>query len=162
MIFILSYNFEAHAPTQDTRSTQEIRKDTLLEYEPPSRDVEILAKTLYGECRGVSSDKEKAAVVWVILNRLDAGFGDSIHEVVSAPYQFLGYDESHPVLDNLAYISKDVMKRYHKEKSGDSNVGRVIPADYLFFHGDGSNNHFRKEFSNYEYWDWSLDNPYKN
>ena len=43
------------------------------------RDVEMLAKTIWAEARGVPSDAEKAAVAWCALNRLDAGtYGETL------------------------------------------------------------------------------------
>lgn len=42
------------------------------------------------------------------------------------------------------------------------DVGRVLPADYLFFEGDGRHNHFRKDYiKTGEIWGWSLPSPYK-
>lgn len=40
-------------------------------YIPDAAEVEALAKMLYGEARGVTSDTEKAACVWCVLNRVD-------------------------------------------------------------------------------------------
>lgn len=123
-------------------------------------EIEALAKMLYGECRGVPSKQEQAACVWVVLNRCDA-YEKGIIEVVSAPYQFVGYDENHPVWDNLYELSEDVVSRWYSEKNGETNVGRVIPPDYLYFHGDGAHNHFRNEFKGGTTWDWSYPNPYE-
>ena len=61
------------------------------------RDVEMLAKTIWAEARGVPSDAEKAAVAWCALNRLDAGtYGETLAEVLTTPWQF-AYYESSPV-----------------------------------------------------------------
>lgn len=46
-------------------------------------EVIVLAKMLWGEARGVSSDAEKAACVWCALNRVDHGYGDIITVVSS-------------------------------------------------------------------------------
>ena len=41
-------------------------------------------------------------------------------------------------------------------------MGRTIPADYLYFEGDGKENYFRKEYQgDGAMWDWSLPDPYK-
>lgn len=127
-----------------------------------SEDINVIARTLYGECRGVSSDMERAAVVWVILNRVDAGFGDSVIDVVSAEGQFSGYDPNYPILEELAVIAKDVLIRWNMEKLGYIDVGRVLPLEYLWFHGDGEHNYFRDEFRGGNRWYWSLENPYEN
>lgn len=124
-------------------------------------EVQILAKMLYGECRGVKSVTEQAACVWCVLNRCDA-YGKSVTEVVTAPKQFQGYDPDHPVWADLAALSEDVLSRWYREKDGEESVGRVLPADYLWFTGDGKRNHFRNEYKGGEVWDWSLPSPYES
>lgn len=59
-------------------------------YVPEESDVTALAQMAYGEARGLA-DYEIAAVMWVALNRLDAGYADTVQDVVSAPGQFAGY-----------------------------------------------------------------------
>lgn len=131
------------------------------EYIPDAAEVEALAKMLYGEARGIASDMEKAACVWCVLNRVDdPRFPDTVLEVLEAPYQFAGYSPDYPVLPELATLAADVLKRYHAEKAGEENVGRVLPAEYLYFTGDGRNNHFTIGWKDAETWDWSLQNPY--
>lgn len=135
--------------------------DTVLDYVPAVEDVEAIAKTMYGECRGIPSDMEKAAVAWCILNRLDNGnFGDSVLEVVSAPHQFSGYKSSHPLREDLVALAEDVLVRWYQEKNGVEDVGRVLPSDYLFFVGDSEHNWFAKEYRSRDYWDWSLEDVY--
>ena len=122
-------------------------------------EVIVLAKMLWGEARGVSSDAEKAACVWCVLNRVDHGYGDII-TVVTAPKQFVGYREGNPVDDELITLCIDVLSRWFAEKDGQTEVGRVLPSEYLFFSGDGKRNHFRTDYKNGTVWDWSLPNPY--
>ena len=131
------------------------------EYIPDAAEVEALAKMLYGEARGIASDMEKAACVWCVLNRVDdPRYPDTVLEVLEAPYQFVGYSADNPVIPELETLAADVMKRYHAERDGETNVGRVLPAEYLFFTGDGVNNHFTIGWKDAETWDWSLQNPY--
>lgn len=130
-------------------------------YVPPAVDVNAIARTIYGEGRGISSDMEKSAIAWIILNRYDAGFADSVLGVITAPHQFVGYNPNHPLEDNMVSLATDVLIRHHRETNGEKNVGRIIPTTYLYFHGDGRRNHFRKEYRSRDYWDWSLDNPYE-
>ena len=134
-------------------------------YNPPIEDVHAIARTLYGECRGIPSDMEKAAVVWCILNRVDAkgyGCGNSVEYVLEFPYQFLGYNENNPLLDDLCELAEDVLIRWYREKNGETDVGRILPPEYLWFHGDGKHNYFRDAYKGGNRWDWSLDNPYEN
>lgn len=124
-------------------------------------EVVLLAKMLWGEARGVSSDTEKAACVWCALNRVDQGYGD-ITIVVTAPYQFVGYTESNPVDDDLKALCEDVLSRWYAEREGQVEVGRVLPADYLWFSGDSKRNHFRNAYKGGTVWDWSLPSPYED
>jgi hypothetical protein len=126
-------------------------------------DAELIAKMLWGEARGIESDMEKAACAWAVLNRVDAGgYGDSVKEVVTARKQFVGYKPGNPVDGDLLDLAEDVLGRWRREKDGESDVGRVLPADYLWFSGNGVRNRFRNKFKGGEYWDWSLPDPYKD
>lgn len=131
------------------------------EYIPAQEDVDALARTLYGECRGVPSKMEQAAVAWCILNRVDAGYADTVLGVVAAPGQFVGYSPYHPVTDELAELAADVLERHWREQQGETEVGRVLPADYLWFSGRDGRNWFRAEYRSSDYWDWSLPDPYE-
>lgn len=124
-------------------------------------EVEMLAKTIWAEARGVPSTARQAAVAWCALNRLDVGtFGDTLAEVLSKPYQF-DYDLASPVTDEFLALADDVLHRWYLEQNGVEDVGRTLPEDYLFFEGDGLENHFRKEYEKTgDTWDWSLPDPY--
>lgn len=126
-------------------------------------DVEMLAKLIWGEARGVHSTEQKAAVVWCVLNRVDSPlYPDSIEAVVTQKYQFSGYDESYPLTDEFMEIAEDVLVRWHQEKAGAIDVGRVLPKEYLYFVGDGVLNYFSKEWKSQDHYDWSLPSPYEN
>jgi len=118
-------------------------------------DVELIAKTVWQEAGGIPNEDEQAAVVWCILNRVDAPrWGDTIAEVVTAPHQF-AYYESSPVTEDLKKLAEDVLERWKQEKEGEADVGRVLPEEYVFFDGDGSHNYFRSEYERTgEYWDF--------
>lgn len=124
-------------------------------------EVIVLAKMLWGEARGIPSDTEKAACIWCVLNRVDNGMG-SIVEVVTAPYQFVGYQEYHPVDPELKALCEDVLVRWYQEKDGKTDVGRVLPSNYLFFTGDGQHNHFRNAYKNGDIWTWDYESPYED
>lgn len=135
-----------------------------------NNDVIALTKMLWGEARGIKEYKsngrcvsakcQQAAVIWTVLNRYDAGHEDSIVKVVTAKSQFVGYRESNPVDEELMNLVTDVLDRWSREKQGETDVGRVLPADYMWFYGDGRNNHFRNDFNNKVKWDWKLADPY--
>lgn len=131
------------------------------------REVELLAKTVWGESLVTRSDTQMSAVIWCILNRVDStgyGCGHGIEYVITFPNQFAGYRESNPVTEHIESLVKDVLERWNAEKHGAVNVGRTLPSDYLWFDGDGKTNTFRNEYdrSTAQYWDWSAISPYEN
>lgn len=116
-------------------------------------DIELLAKLMYRECRGIPSTTQKACVAWTVLNRVDE-YGKTIFEVVTAPNQF-AYE--------LYALAEDVLTRWNDERNGDEDVGRVLPTDYLWFSGDGKFNYFRNAYKgNFSIWDYSLTSPYES
>lgn len=130
-------------------------------------DAILLAKLLYGECRGVESKQQKAAVIWCVLNRVDSAddyYPNTIKGVVTQKNHFTGYRKSNPVWQELLDIAEDVLERWEMEKQGNTDVGRVLPKDYLWFNGNGSVNTFRNSYDVREgdIWDWSLPNPYES
>lgn len=131
--------------------------------DPDEEDIEMLAKLIWGEARGVESTTEKAAVVWCVLNRVDAkGYPNTIAEVVTQRKQFVGYDADYPATETNKLIAEDVLRRWYAEKTGITNVGRILPKDYIYFTGDGKQNHFTSEWKSDDTWDWSLPSPYEN
>ena len=132
--------------------------------EPPTlatdREVELIARTIWGEAEVVQSRVEQAAVAWCILNRVDSS-GKTIESVITAPYQF--YYRTDDNLPSWALeLAEDVLWRWGRERAGETDVGRTLPAGYLYFIGDGRRNHFSIEWKSTDYWDWSLPDPYDN
>ena len=132
------------------------------EWQPDQADVDMLAKLLWGEARGVNSRTKQAAVVWCVLNRVDRPgcWGDTIADVVLARGQFVGYNQNNPVLPELAELAADVLCRHHAEAEGQKDVGRVLPKEYCYFVGKDGENLFTAEWRGRDYWCWSLDSPY--
>lgn len=127
-----------------------------------NKEIDMLAQTVWGEARGCNK-LEQSAVVWCILNRVDAGRG-TIAEVITAPGQFHGYNKNFPVTDDIRELCEDVVRRWQLEKIGVGNVGRTLPSDYLYFWADstGIGNVFRNKFKgNYTKWNWDCWNPYE-
>lgn len=136
----------------------------------PVNDLEVLmlARTITGESQvldwsgdyeGQTPKARQAAVGWCALNRLDAGFENTLGEVLSAPDQF-AYDPSITVSEDMLMLANDVVCRWWAEKIGHTNVGRTLPAGYFWFVGDGTENYFTNVYQSTEYWDWSLPDPY--
>lgn len=134
-------------------------------------EIIMLCKTMYQEAQvvywngdrfGVSYKARQAAVAWTALNRLDTGeYGETLAEVLTAPGQF-AYQPDNLITAEMMALAEDVVERWWNEKLGYSDVGRVLPADYLWFDGDGRENYFRNRYSGpADTWDWSLPDPYK-
>lgn len=106
---------------------------------------------------------EKAACVWCVLNRVDdPAFPDTVAAVLTQPRQFAGYSPEYPATEEHKAIAADVLTRWAEERAGAADVGRVLPAEYLFFTGDGERNYFRTDYRGGAVWDWSLKNPYND
>jgi hypothetical protein len=127
----------------------------------------MLAQTIYGESRGIESATEQACIVWTVLNRVDDGrWGNTIEKVLTKPHQFC-YRSHFPIVDDngrdLKALAEDVIIRWEREHNGETDVGRVLAPEYLFYHGDGEHNWFRIKFrGSHGYWDYSLESPYEN
>ena len=108
-------------------------------------DVVAMAKMLWGEARGCTRDNQ-AMAVWCVCNRVDdPRFPDTILGVIAQPSQFYGYSPSFPVTDELHDVAIDVLTRWSLEKQGVA-VERELPSTYLWFTGDGVQNHFREVY----------------
>lgn len=130
-------------------------------YQSPLSDEEaiLIAKIVYREAGGVHNKMYQSAVIWCILNRVDAGYG-TITEVCKAPNQF-AYIEDTPVYEDLVALANDVAIRWIKEKDDVSEVGRTLPSEYLWFSAGSGNNNFRDAYSApYNVWNWQCVDPY--
>lgn len=135
--------------------------------EEPSSDVIMIAKTIWGEARGVESITEQACIAWTILNRVDSDiFPDTISEVVLAPHQFY-YSNTFPTVDDfgrdLIALTEDVIARWEREKAGETDVGRVLPPEYFYYGALNKRNWFRTDYydlSTKWYYEW--DSPYES
>lgn len=162
---LFTQTLEAAAPTTADVEEPPAPQPAPEEYKPDETEVEMLARMLWGEARGIPSDMEKAACVWCVLNRVDDESGvwpDTIAGVLEQKNQFAGYSAGYPATDELKALAADVLTRWQREKVEGGDVGRVLPAEYTFFTGDGKNNNFRTEYRGGIIWNWSLPNPYDN
>ena len=125
--------------------------------------INVLAKMVWGEARGIPSKMEQAGTLWTVFNRYDAGYG-TLYSIVTNRNMYEGYRSGNPVTQNLKDLVIDVWARWLAEKDGSSDVGRVLPVDYRWFRASGDgHNLFRNQFAKpYTIWDWSLPNPYES
>lgn len=87
--------------------------DALLQEAQREMEVDILARTLWGEARG-EGKAGMEAVVMVILNRVEiarkaGGFwwGNSVIEVCRKPYQFSCWNKDDPNMPKLLSVGED-------------------------------------------------------
>lgn len=128
-------------------------------YNPDSATA--LAQLVWAEGRGIPSDTEKAAIMWVVINRVEkeGAWANDLWTVITAKGQF-AYNPNAPVDPDLYTLAKDVLIRWDKERCGFTDVGRTLPNNYYYFTGDGKRNYFRAEYRSNNHWDWSLPSPY--
>lgn len=168
------YATERHPDPEETACTytpvyqEAVAEPQEISVRPFTAEEEImLAKLVWGEARGVDGEKwgvsgkaRQAAVIWCVLNRVDA-WGGIIAEAVTAPSQF-AYDPEAPVEMELLNLAYDVLCRWEAEKEGQTDVGRTLPKEYMYFGAEYGENYFRLEYETLgENWDWSLEDPYK-
>ena len=118
----------------------------------------MLAKTIKVEAGGIKSKTEQACIAWTALNRADAQ-QTTLDKILTTPNQF-AYSSKTTVRSDLLALSYDVLDRWAAERLGATDVGRVIPKDYLWYTGNGKHNFFRNSYNGHYYWDYSLPSPY--
>lgn len=127
-----------------------------------AEEADILARCVWGEYRG-EDDVQVAAVAWCVLNRVDdARFGNTIKEVVTAPYQFSGYQPTNPLDPRIQRIVLDVLARWQAEPQCVGSIGRVLPEEYVYFTGNGKVNLYTTVYQGRDYWTWELPSPYED
>jgi hypothetical protein len=140
--------------------TERIRNridEKLLDFE---EEIKMLAQVVYNEARGIKGTHHKAGPIWCVLNRVDdERFSETISEVITYPNAFAWYANT-KVEQEFVDLATDVVTRWLLEKEGCTEVGRVLPQDYLFFHGTDGVNKFKKTVNAKVYWDWTLGSPY--
>lgn len=174
---ILTEEIDSETITTDELASLDTIEQIAEEYNLDILDIIYLARTIAGE--GGTGNMERAAVAWCVLNRVDSSlYAGDIISVIISPNQF---HLSYAIYDNDIKLAADVLDRWHREKNGETNVGRVLPSQYCYFRGfkwadranelemarpTKSHNWFftRADYNKgkYEraYWDWSLPNPY--
>lgn len=123
--------------------------------EPPpetpltNSDITLLAKTVWGEARGCTPEEQRL-VVWTVLQRVDADGAfapyDTIEAAVTAPGQFVGYNENHPVDPDIYDLCLEALADWQSGAEPPTHEIYAPTAPYYFFDGDGRHNWFREEW----------------
>lgn len=151
---------------------EEPKPETEYEKLYTEQDVIAFAQGAYGEGWVTQSDTEMSQIMWSFCNRYDSGDPfyrncDSLYDIVAQYYgtdsqQYHGYDPNNPIEERLVNLARDVLDRWSAEKQGVTDVGRTLPAEYLYFWGDGRHNHFTNEWRGGIEYDGHLGTPYDN
>ncbi|MEG1523850.1 MAG: cell wall hydrolase [Clostridia bacterium] len=122
------------APTATPTEEPEI---VIVEHQLNSNDVETIARLLWSS--PLRSKESKAALAWIVLNRVDSDqFPSTVGEVVTVG-EFTFYDKrAHLSEENLQLVTL-VMNQWLSEREG-NNAGRLVPKTGLFIQFCGENN----------------------
>lgn len=136
-------------PTEPPMPTESIEPtESFDDFESKWSDEAVyLAKTIWGEARGLSKEGWEK-VVWCILNRVDdPRFPNNIIDVITAPNQFHGYSSSYPCKDEMYELALNTIWKWQAEKRGEE-VERLLEKEYVFFSAnkDGTDNIYRTEW----------------
>ena len=125
-------------------------------------EVVMLAKLMWGEAGGIDSVTEVACVGWVVCNRVDDQPEPvTVASVLTSPGAFY-YRDWMPVRDDLYALARDALERWTMESLGCKRAGRVLPADYRWYAGDGEHNYFRNAYKGGDRWGYELESPYES
>lgn len=122
---------------------------------------------VHGEAGGVASMTERSGCLWVACNRVmsdDPYFPDDLESVIAQAGAFDGYNPNGTFTEEDYRLAVDVFERFYRETNGESaiEVGRSIPATYLYFYGDGEHNYFTQTIGGKSYvWGSMLISPYR-
>ena len=135
---------EVSTENLSTDANAETQEDTEIKHFSESTYIKG-AILLHGEAGGIPSLTEQSGVLWIVCNRVDSEssfFPDDIESVIEQEGQFDGYIPGETYTEADYELAVDVFERWYREKNGETEVGRTLPKEYLFFLGDGEHNHF--------------------
>ncbi len=144
-------------------SIDDIMKEELVRSVISEDEEALMARMIWGEDRE-NPYYQRAAVIWVVFNRMDA-WGYRIENIVNEK-QFGGYHPGNPVKPWAVDLVRDVTIRYVLEQNGFTDVGRTLPKAYLYFENiPPRRDHIfkikeRLSDKTNTTWDWSLPSPY--
>jgi len=109
-------------------------------------DIEMLAKTVYGEARGCTTEEQRL-VIWTVLQRVDdKRFPNTIEAVITSPNQFVGFCNNHPIIAEISNLVEIELFAWTSGSSPPTLEPYAKQVPYLFFHGDGVNNWYRSSY----------------
>lgn len=113
-------------------------------------EANMLARVLYGVKDNDTDDLK--TYCWCVFNRVDnPAFPSTIEEVVAQPQQWMRYDETSPILENLYQLAREQLDAWH------TGERRPVGNEYVFMNWTPRDIVLRdnfKEGSATRYWRW--------
>ena len=138
-----SATYDSRAVTGELSPGTEAQTYDAPAYELSDEEFRQFAATVYAEASELPNhvDSDTLAVASTMLNRAD-NWGQSVQQVISAPGQFVGYQNSkyYKAYNNLDVISPAQMDAIKTALGGQRNTNA------MYFYGDGTQNHFRVNY----------------
>jgi len=143
---------------------ERLEHEALLAQYFTDKDVVMMAQLIDIEAGGVFPLCHRAAVGWTVTNRLDSGLYNqsTIGGIISQEGQYAWYS-GRSYADINYEIALDVLTRWAEEQiSGEEDLARVLPKEFMSFYGDGEQNYFYDREGNFwnfyveydQYEDW--------
>lgn len=133
------------SPTQEPPQTQ---TEPTEPPEPPysEAEIEMLAKAVCGEA-GICSTDEQRLVIWTVLQRVDGDhWGDTISDVITAKWQFVGYHPNNPIDPDIYTLCLEELAAWWSGAEPPTLAPYATTAPYYYFDGDGRHNWYREEW----------------
>lgn len=113
-------------------------------------EAEALARVLYG-VRDNNTDDLKT-YCWCVFNRVDnSAFPSTLEDVIAQPNQWMRYDQTNPILENLYQIAREQLDAWH------TGSHRPVSSEYVFMSWSSNDICLRDNFyegSGVHYWRW--------
>lgn len=134
---------------------QEALKQEAIDTDPYTiqlnEEAEELARVLYG-VKDNSTDDLKT-YCWCVFNRVDnKAFPSTVSDVIAQPNQWMRYDKTNPVLENLYQLAREQLDAWHTDSH------RPVSSDYVFMNWSSNDIVLRDNFhegSGTHYWRWN-------
>ncbi len=165
-VYVITSDKEKEVKIESDKNTEVAIKEPKIKKKWYSEeDIVNMAKMCYGESMNLpilstaygdrSATYQSAEAMYAVLNRVDAGYG-SISTCIKAKRQFVGYKSGNPVTDELYDLAKLVIEDW---STGEEKY-RVLPSEFLYFHGDGRHNHFTTKSGGGAEYNHSISDPF--
>lgn len=139
---------------EDYKAEQEAAAMEAIETDPYTiqlnAESEMLARVLYGVKDNKTDDLK--TYCWCVFNRVDnSHYPDTLEDVIAQPQQWMRYDPTNPVLENLYQIARQQLDAWHTDSH------RPVDSNYVFMNWSSNDICLRDNFnegSGTHYWRW--------